>query len=344
MKANGTSFVHPQRRARIVSWSFSCLLLLSMACGAAKPVAKVEPPKPPSEPAAWIPDDPSVMGRVLLDPWRRTPLWQLWDKQAASGDASSWANFINVALIDEIAAGGRAQKDQPSSFVAAVRGRFGPDYLATRAKEKQLVAEPGSPLTFYIVGETRWAQVLPELLVMCSTDQMPWVRARATAGPAVKAYESPLYRSVGDRVQFAKADLAVLVDDSSGEARERLKQQASGVGFAHLADELVRAGLSVDLDTNVTMAAVAESADAPRAEALRKSVEETLAILSRNLIVGMLGLRPVVTALQPSVDGVHVAVRGTVPEQDMQALLAKAASLLEIAAQQQAGGMLIPAP
>lgn len=323
----------------------ACTMLVGVACGGAKPVVKpVEPPKPPSEPAAWIPDEPNVMGRVVLDPWRRTPLWELWEKQAAAAQEGSWSNLINVALVDEVAAGGRALKDQPSSFVVAVRGRFGPDYLATRAKEKQLAAEPGGPLTFYVIGDTRWVQVLPELLVMCSSDQLPWVRARVTAGSAVKAYQSPLYRAVGERVNFGQADLAVLVDDSSGEARAQLKQQASGVGFAHLADELVRAGLSIDLGTNVTLAAVAESPDSARAEALRKSVDETLTLLQRNLIVGMLGLRPIVTALEPSLDGSFVAVRGVVPEQDVQALLAKAASLLEIAAQQQAGGLLIPAP
>jgi hypothetical protein len=321
----------------------ACVALIGVACGGAKPIAKpAEPPKPPAEPAAWIPDDPNVMGRVVLDPWRRTPLWELWNKQAAA--EGSWSGLVNIALVDEIAAGGRAQPNQPASFVVAVRGRFGPDYLATRAKEKQLTVEPGGPLSFYMVGETRWIQVLPELLVMCSIDQMPWVRARVTAGSAIKAYDSPLYRSLGERVKFPHADLAVLVDDTSGEARERLKSEAAGIGFAKLADDLMRAGLSVDFDTNVTLTAVAESPDGQKAEVLRNSVDETLVLLQRNLIVGMLGLRPVVTALKSSLDGSFVAVQGVVPEQDVQALLAKAASLLEIAAQQQAGGMLIPAP
>jgi hypothetical protein len=167
------------------------------------------------------------------------------------------------------------------------------------------------------------------------------VSARLRAGPEAKVKQGALFAALGDRLRFSEVDLAVLAEDASGERQAAIARRKDQLGLAPLAKDLVRAGVSIDLGGEVVLAAVAEAPDEQGAQALRASVDDTLRTLSRNLFVGILGLRPIVAALQPASEGPFVVVRGAVPEADARALMTKAASMLEVAAQQE-GGLAIP--
>ncbi len=318
------------------------LALLALACGGAKPKVEVpEPPKPPVEPMAWLPSDASMVGRIVLEPWRATPVWGAWDKVQNKPEA--WPSWIDIALVSEISIGGKSDAERRTSFVAGLKGRFGDGYLAKLAQAEPTATEVHGAWTMYVRGETRWLQTSATTLVVCSADYAAEVAARATRGGEEMAVASgPLFTSLNERLQFMAADLALMAEDASGESQRLLQRQGQQLGLAPITEELVRAGLSVDLGTTVSLVAAAEAQGEQEAKRLEQSVQQTLEVLSRNLFVGLLGLKPVVAALRASAEGSHVTVRGALAEADVRALLSKAASMLEVAAQQ--GGALRLSP
>lgn len=154
--------------------------------------------------------------------------------------------------------------------------------------------------------------------------------------------EQALVRSLGSRLNVSVADLALLAEDATGEGKSELERQGAQFGIAPLARDVVRAGLSVQLGNTVSLALAAETPDPATATQLKSAVDETLSTFSRNMFVGLLGLRPLVDALKANAEGSHVTVRGALPEADVRALLSKAASMLEVASQQGGGFRFTP--
>ena len=110
-----------------------------------------------------------------------------------------------------------------------------------------------------------------------------------------------------------------------------LREQGARAGIVGLTDDVVRAGLSVDVGPDVTVVAVAETPDGAQAQALQQRVTDTLTALSRNLLVGILGLRPVVGALKTTSEQNFVTVRGTIPQVDLEPALRKLSAMLQMA-------------
>jgi hypothetical protein len=324
-------------------WVLLALFMLACA-GSQKPAEPPPPPAPPTEPGAWLPADANVVARVVLEPFRGTPLWKLWTDVSRSGQP--FTDFIDLSLVDEITLGGHleeapagapaASPDAPLArhqprFVAAVRGRFGAGYLAGLATSHQLAVQQRGQLALIARPDEVWCQITPELILAFSPDLTEQVVARASAGPGFPVREGVLYKSLAGRVGFEAADLALLAEDTSGAGKEALRTQSSRL--ANLADDVQRAGLSVDMGTDVLVKAVAETPDAAKAEALHQSVAQTLDSLGRNLFVGILGLRPVVTALKPSSEANFVKVDGSIASADLTPVLNRLSSMLELAAQ-----------
>lgn len=324
-------------RAAIIPLLFALSLA---ACGGKQVRVEVPPPppKPPTAPLAWIPADVNVVGRVVLEPFRSTELWTMWND--TQREKTPFMSFIDSALIDEVVLGGSLEGQKPEgiegdpqkqSFVAAIRGRFGEGYLAKLAAEQKLVAKPAGLLTIYTRPNESWAQVYPDLLLAFSADREARVIARASEGDGVPLRSAAMYQALGAKVAFESTDLALLAEDTSGAGRDALRKQGARVGIGPLADDVLRAGISIDMGSDVVVAAVAETADPMQAQALERSVKETLAALGRNLIVGILGLRPVVGALKPAVEQNFVSVRGSIRQTDLEPALRKLTTMLQMA-------------
>ncbi len=340
-------------RPKREGWALGLLALLAACAGARPRPDQVELPKPPTNALAWLPAESQVIARVHLPPWRDTPLWASWEE--AQAKATAWPTWIDVELVDEVAIGGdlgtgalsgaKAGGDPGAqgSFVAGIKGRFGEGYLAKLAARDRTPLEKHGAYAFYVAQQVRWLQTAPGMIVVCSPDRAAHVAARATeGGEAVAIAEHPLVRSLGDRLQFTTADLALLADDTHGEGKSQFAKQGGQLGLAPLARDVIRAGLSVGLGNTVTLALAAETPDAASAAELKVAVDGTLLRFSRNLFVGLLGLGPLIESLRASHEGSHVAVRGALPEADVRALLSKAASLLEVAVKR--GGLMRLAP
>ncbi len=313
-----------------------CLQLVVTAC--AKPAPqKLEPPSPPVTALAWLPPESQVIAKVVLEPWRGTPLWKIW--QDSQTKPNAWPTWIDLALIDEVVIGGglstgeAAGEKKKGNFVAAVKGRFGDGYLAKLAARDQTPVEKHGAWTFYVVQNVRWLQTSANVIVVCSPDHAAFVAARATeGGETVKVADRALMQSLSTRLSLNTADLLVMAEDTTGEGKNALAREGAQLGLSPLARDLVRAGLAVDLGSMVSLSLAAETTDPDSAQRLRAGVEETLSVFSRNMFVGLLGLRPLIDALKPTHEGQHVIVRGSMPEADVTALLSKAASMLEVAA------------
>jgi hypothetical protein len=314
-----------------------CLQLLTVAC--AKPTPqKVEPAKPPVTALAWLPAESQVVAKVTLAPWRNTPVWSLWEENQSK--ANAFPTWLDVGLVDELAIGGElganvpAEGEPKGSFVAAVKGRFGEGYLAKLAARDQSPVEKHGAWSFYTMQDLRWLQTAADVIVVCSPDRADFVAARATeGGETVPAADRSLMRSLAERLNVAGADLALMAEDNSGQGKSELEKRGAQLGLSPLARDLVRAGLSIDMGSTVQLSLAAETPDAESAQRLKLNVDETLSMFSRNMFVGLLGLRPLVAALKASQEGSHVTVRGALAEADVSALLSKAASMLEMAAQ-----------
>ncbi len=325
-----------------------CLQVVAIVCAGAcaNPVPqKLEPPKPPVTALAWLPAESQVVAKVTLAPWRNTPVWTIWEESQSK--PNSWPTWIDVALVDELAMGGELHSGEAGenrgSFVAAVLGRFGDGYLAKLAARDQTPVEKHGAWTFYNVQDVRWLQTAPGVIVVCSPDRADFVAARATeGGETVKVAERALMHSLAGRLNLAGADLAVLAEDSTGEGKIALEKQGAQLGISPLARDLVRAGLSIDMGSTVALSLAAETPDPESAQRLKAGVDETLSMFSRNMFVTLLGLRPLVDALKSSQEGSHVMVNGALAEADVKALLSKAASMMQVAAQQGRAPRLAP--
>jgi hypothetical protein len=328
-------------RRRALCLSMWCALVLA-ACGKQNKVETVPPPpKPPTEPLAWLPSDANVVGRVELAPFRQSSLWPMLD-ELQPGE-HSFSSFIDIDLIDEVTLGGKleGQKDEPQgdappdpkkpSFVSVIRGRFGDTYLANVALKQQLAPQQKGLLTIYARKQESWAQLAPDLLLVFSPDREAQVVERAGQGDGVAVRSTALYQALASKIAFDSADLVVIAEDTTGMGRDALRKQSARVGIAPLADDVTRAGLSVDLGNDVAVVAVAETPDNAQAEQLKKRVTDTLTALSRNLIVGVLGLRPVVGALETSSEQNFVTVRGSIPQADLEPALRKLSTMLQMA-------------
>jgi hypothetical protein len=293
---------------------------------------------------AWMPSDADVVGRVTLEPFRKTEMWAMWTELQA--DSQPFMSFIDLALVDEVMLGGRLEGQKPEtlaegsdsppsprrpSFVSVIRGRFGADYLAKLAVKHQLTPQQRGLLTVYTRPQESWAQLTPELLLVFSADRADAVVARAGQGDAVALRSTPLYQSLAARLKFETAHLAMMAEDTSGAGRDMLRAQGAPSSIGSLADDVVRAGLSVDVGSEISVSAVAETPDGAQAQALQQRVNHTLDALGRNLIVGILGLRPVIGALKTSNEQNFVTVRGSIPEADLAPALHKLSTMLQMA-------------
>lgn len=324
-------------RSRLtVAWFVSLGLLLA-ACAGATPAPKPpEPPKPPTVPMAWLPAESQVIASLTLAPWRSTPLWAAWEQtQNKPGALPSW---IDVTLIDSLAVGGQLAEQGKGSFVAAMNGRFEAGYLDKLAARDKAPAEKHGAFTFYVAEELRFLQTAPNVVVVCTADRADAVAARAAEGGETIAVASrTLVQSLGARLSSDDADLVLMAEDTTGEGKSQLEKQGARFGLKPLARDVVRAGLSVNLGDPVGLALAAETPNPEAAAQLKLAVDETLGAFSRNMFVGLLGLRPVLEALKASQDGSHVTVRGAMAEAEVRALFSKAASMIELAAKSGGG-------
>jgi hypothetical protein len=291
-------------------------------------------PVPPSDPWAWLPEESAFVGQLVVAPFRGTPLWPVWER--ARGERLALGSLVDPDKIERTLFGGIQGSGQNPSFVATLTGTFGPGYLDTQAKQQQVAPEPHGLLTFYRSGELAFAQVYPELIVACSSDRVEAVGARAAAGPLAKVREAVLFASLGARVNIESADFALFAEDREGDKKALAQQRARRYGVTFAAEELVRAAVSVDMGANTQLAGVVETTGPAQAEALRNSLDETLAALGGNLFVGLLGLRPLISALSVSSDGKYVALRGSVSQADLDTTLERVAGMLDVVVAQRA--------
>jgi len=308
------------------------LVLASLGACAGKqtPAAAVaSAPVPPTEPWAWLPEDGTFVGQLVLEPFRGTPLWSLWEN--ARKDQRALGDLIDPEKIERAVFSGVGHGQSTPSFVAALTGKFGEGSVAAAAARQNIAAEAQGLITVYRYDQVAVAQVYPELIVACSVDKLQWLAARSSQGPGVKVNDSALYKSLAPRVAMATADFAVIAEDPSGDARAIAERQAQRYGLAVSAGDLVRGGISIDLGPMTQLGAVVETSGPQQAEALKGSAEATLAGLSSNIFVGLLGVKPLVAALHASADGNYVAVGGSVKLTDLNRALDRLAGMLGIA-------------
>lgn len=304
---------------------FACLLLVACAGKTPKP-ALPSAPVPPHEPLAWLPEDATVIGRVTLAPFQNTPLWALW--QDVQRDPEAQASLIDAVKIERVAFAGSDTGANTASFVAAVSGSFGAGELAAHATAKSIAPEPHGLLTFYRSGQAAFAQVYPELVLVCSFDRIEALAARAAQGDAIKIADAPLYRSLADRIKWNDVDLALVAEDPRGEIKARAERQASRYGFAFSAQDLVRVGAALKLGPSASLLASVETTGEAQAGALKAAIEGALAGLEGNLFVGLLGIRPLIKALAATQDGKYVSVGGSLAAEDLNRVLDRVAAML----------------
>lgn len=324
-------------------------LALSACAGKQKGAEEPKPvPKPPTEPMAWMPADANMVARVVLEPFRTSPLWSLWSELQEKQAQASFTSFIDLALVDAITFGGRVDPveapaqsaDQAAAlpvqpephFVAAIQGRFGEGYLQQLAAAQQLTVEPRGLLSVVKREHEQWAQVSPELLIAFSHDMADRVVARAGQGDGAPIRDTALYKASAERVAFEANDLALLVEDTSGKGREALRENGAPRMVTKLVEDVVRGGISVDMGELVVLKVVAEAKDEPQAKELEESVRKTLESLASNLVARMFGLGAVLSALKTSTDANYVRVDGSIRQQDLEPLLHKLSAMLQLAA------------
>lgn len=317
-----------------------CLLLAVAACASKQPPAPALPavPVPPKEPWAWLPEDGTFVGQLVLEPFRGTPLWSLWEN--ARKDQRALGDLIDPAKIERAVFSGVGKGQDTPSFVAALTGKFGEGSVAAAAARQNIAAETQGLITIYRYDQVAVAHVYPELIVACSFDKLAWLGERSSQGPAVKVQESALYKSLAPRVAMGTADFALIAEDPSGDAKAVAERQAQRYGLAVSASDLVRAGVSIDLGPMTQLGAVVETTNPQAAQALKGSAEATLSGLSNNIFVGLLGVKPLVAALRASNDGNYVAVAGSVKLEDLNRALDRVAGMLGVAM----SGSTVPAP
>jgi hypothetical protein len=301
------------------------------ACGgAAHKAAPSVPaaPVPPSDPWAWLPEDSALLAQLVTAPFRETPLWPIWER--ARRERLALGDLVEPDKLERVLFGGAARGDQTPSFVAALTGTFGPGYLEARAAQRQVQPERHGLLSFYRSGELAFAQVYPELILVCSDDRVEALGARASAGPLAKVREGALFRSLGARINTESADLALIAEDRDGDKKALIQRRAQRYGIALPADQLVRAATSLDMGPSSTaLVAVVETTGVAEADALRQSFQDTLSALEGNLLVNLLGLGPLVKALAVNTDAQYVNLRGLLSQADFNSTLERVAGMLD---------------
>jgi hypothetical protein len=306
-------------------WLVCSLLSLAACAGQTKKPELPAAPVPPREPLAWLPEDASVLGQVVLAPFQSTPLWGLWQELQKDPDAN--LALLDASKIQRLAFAG-SDAGERASFVAAVSGSFAPGEIEAQAKAKNIAPEPHGLITFFRSGQAAFAQVYPELILVCSFDRVDALATRAGQGESVKMRETPLFRSLSERVHWSEADFAVLGEDPKGELKARAERQAGRYGFAFSAQDIVRVGAAIKLGPSAVLSLSAETTGEGQAQALKASVEGALAGLEGNLFVGLLGVRPLIKALAASQDKNYVNVAGNVAADDLNRALDRAAAML----------------
>jgi hypothetical protein len=315
------------------SRSLGCLALaLLLACGGAQRRAPAQPapPVPPSDPWAWLPEDAAFVGTLVVAPFRGTPLWPVWER--ARRERLALGNLVDPEKVDRALIAGVPRGDQTPSFVASLTGTFGPGYLQEQAQQQGVAPDPRGLLTFYRAGELSFAQVYPELIVVCSDDRVDAVAGRAAQGPQAKVRDGALFVSLAARVNIETADFALLAEDREGDKKALAQRRAERYGLTFSADEVVRGAVSVDMGPETQLAGVVETTGPNQAEALRKTLDDTLTSLGGNMFVGLLGLRPLISALGVQSEGKYVALRGGVSSSELESTLERLAGMLDAAA------------
>lgn len=319
-------------RSTLKMWLVS--LLLTACAGQAKKPAVPAAPVPPREPLAWLPEDSSFAGQLTLSPFKSTPLWSVW--QQLLQDPGANLSLVEGSKIEHVAFAGSDTGAQTASFVAAVTGTFVAGDVDKQAKARNIAPEPHGLLTFYRSGQAAFAQVYPQLILVCSLDRIEAVATRAGQGDAIKLRDSAMFRSLADRIKWKDVDLAFIAEDPRGEVKARAERQAQRYGFAFSAQDVVRVGAALKLGPSTSLSVSVETTGEGQAQALKASADGALSGLEGNLFVGLLGIRPLIKALAASQDANYVSIGGNVAADDLNRALDRLSGMLGVA--------LTPAP
>ena len=316
---------------RVARPSALVLLVLALGCGAHKPPAVPARPVPPTDPFSWVPEQATVVGRLSLDALRDTPLWRpMWSEVTRQQRIESWVDLQKVA---QVTFGGTGHTRDDTSYVAALEGRFDPAELRKLAARDGLAPEPRGLLTVYTRPDGVWTQISEALIVTCTPDRVEALVARASAGPDAGIKNSPLYRSLAERVDLAHAHFSMIAEDPEGKNRASLDRRASSFGLGSIARDAQRVGVGLQTGGTYRVLGVAEAESSARAEALASGVRNALDGFASNFLVRMLGVAELVSQLAASRDGNYVLVRGSLPESELNAALARLQGAFDMAQQ-----------
>jgi hypothetical protein len=318
-----------QRLARhLMLWGF----LVLVACGGRTPkvVAPPPPPTPPKDPWAWVPEDAMLMGQMRVAPFRTTRIWQ-WLEEARKQRPETQEALIELERVDFAAFGLSAQSEDEVSGVGALEGAWGDGYLGIRAAQRGIAPEQHGLLTFYRTGAGTFAQVNPNLVLVCSGDFVAWLEKRATEGDTVRAKASPVYQALGGRIGLEAAHLAVVADDPQRVRSLQAQKQNAPMWIQKQLDFAKRLGGSVVLGPTTELALIVESTDSEHGAGLAAEAEQKIAALSNDMFVRMFGFAGLLRALRVERDGAFVGVRGSIPEAELAAAVDKVMGMLDMA-------------
>ncbi len=313
------------------------IALALFGCAAGKPKPEALPtPKPPDDPWSWMPQDAAFLGRADLDALRKTAFWPLWNQLQPAPEQAGW---VDLAKVARVTFAGRGHTREDVSYIAALEGSFGEAELRELAARDQLAPEPRGLLTLYRRPDGVWTQISPGLIVTGSPDRLEQLVARASAGPGALIESTPLYMSLASKVELARAHVTLLAEDPDGQGRAMVARQANRYGFGDVTREATRVGIGLELGADYRLAAVAQAADAARAQALEVQVREAINGLANNFLVRMLGFGGLLAQLRVADDGSYVIVRGVFPEVELSELLRRMQGAFSLAG---AGGVEAP--
>lgn len=313
---------------RTLLCSLSLLWLLGCVAATPKVVAPPPPPKPPEDPWSWLPEDATTIGHVELTALRKSQLWPLWSELEREQHLTSW---VALDKVDELSFGGSGQSRDDLSFVASLEGSFSEGELGELAARDQLAPEQRGLLTVYRRPDAVWTQINSKLIVACTPDRLDALVARASAGPGTPVKQGGLFRSLAERTGLEQAHAAIIAEDSEGKRKDLIERQASRYGLGSIVREAVRLGASLEVGSSYRLVAVAEAADATRAEGLETAVRDKLDALASNFLVRILGVGKLISSLRPSTDGNYVFVRADVAEEELNQLLHRLQGALDLA-------------
>jgi len=306
-----------------------CALLFACAGRAPQPAVPAVP-APPKNPWAWVPEDALAMGQLRTAPFRATRIWQ-WLEQARKVHPESGELLIDIDRVEFVAFGLKARSEDDVGGVGALEGAWGDGYLGIRAAQRGIAPEQHGLLAFYRTKTGIFAQVNPNLLLVCSEDFIPWLEKRATEGDAVRAFESPAVQSVGARIGLAEAHLAVIADDPQRARDVRNQTQQAPMWIQKQLESARHMGGAVVMGPSTQVALVVETSDSERGKELAAEAETKLRGLSNDMFMRMFGFANLFKVLQVAQDGAFVSVRGELPEADVTAAVDKVMNMLDMA-------------